>query len=233
MDGFYIPSFIVPPVKNFTENECSVFNLTGNGQFTNVKIEDYGKDIRKEGNISSVFAGSIVIALMIGHGLIIWVNQFIHYFDRKQTSNKLTVAVKVLYFFACVNYIFEILGLVMDTGLYHYVSIYDLPSMDVRMQAKAEFQVDPFPFKLLYIIQKVIDRSLYNIKAFEWLMYGNYIMHMSKTDKGKLQFKKDEYNKREKFWFIFLMLINSAFVVLYYYTYIVYFFTEKDQHKTF
>ena len=59
-------------------------------------------------------------------------------------------------------------------------------------------------------------------------MYGNYIMHMSKTDEGKLQFKKDEYNKREKYWFIFLIIINAAFVVLYYYTYIVYFFTEKD-----
>ena len=70
-------------MKNFSLNECSVFNLTGNGWFTNVKIENYGKDIRKEGNISSVFAGSIVIALMIGHGLTIWINQFIHYFDRK------------------------------------------------------------------------------------------------------------------------------------------------------
>lgn len=63
-------------------------------------------------------------------------------------------------------------------------------------------------------------------------MYSNYIIHMSSTDIGKLLFKKKDYNKREKWWFLALMLTNFAYVILYYHTYIIFFFELKDRETT-
>ena len=103
---------------------------------------------------------------MLIHSLLIWLNELQMLFDKNRSTNKLTISIHVLYMFVRMNFYLYVISMIRDESLIYY----QIP-MDFKF----------WPTKVTYVIQKILDRQLYSLQSFEWLMYSNYILHMSKT----------------------------------------------------
>ena len=113
----------------------------------------------------SVFNGSVVVSFMIMHSLTIWVNE-LQMFTAQRSTNKLTIAIHVLYGFARLNFCFYVISMIKDPSLLYYNTPFEFPV---------------WPIRTVFVLQKILDRLLYNLQSFEWLMYSNFIVHMSYT----------------------------------------------------
>lgn len=123
----------------------------------------------------SVFRGAVVVSMMFMHSLTIWVNEIQMFLNSKRSTNKLTIAIHLLYGIARINFCFYVLSMISDPSLLYYQTPFDFPV---------------WPIRSAYIVQKMLDRLLYNLQSFEWLMYSNFIVHMSYTNIGSLEVQK-------------------------------------------